>query len=103
MFGVFSGEGKVVSVVGAAGRDNMGQVIARRFAERGAKVVVSGRNSETLAELAAEIDGDWVPCDLCDRDSISQMVNAIVEAVMGRSWATKKKAKPFQVWRFIPN
>jgi len=79
MFGVFNGEGKVVSIVGAAGRDNMGQVIARRFAERGAKVVVSGRNSEALAELAAEINGDWVPCDLCDRDSIAQMVSTIVE------------------------
>src|SRR5210317_285202 len=79
MLGVFNGEGKVVSIVGAAGRDNMGQVIARRFAERGAKVVVSGRNSEALAELAAEINGDWVPCDLCDRDSIAEMVSTIVE------------------------
>ena len=29
--------GKVVSIVGAAGKDNMGQVMARRFAAEGAK------------------------------------------------------------------
>lgn len=79
MFGSFQGEGKVVSVVGAAGRDNMGQVLARRFADAGAKVVVSGRNTDILAELANEIDGDWVACDLCDRASITQMVETIVD------------------------
>ena len=31
-------QGKVVSIVGAAGEDNMGQVMARRFAAEGAKV-----------------------------------------------------------------
>ena len=36
--------GKTAWVLGAAGRDNMGQVIARRFADEGAKVVVGGRN-----------------------------------------------------------
>ena len=35
-------EGKVAIVLGAAGRDNMGQTIARRFADEGAKVVEEG-------------------------------------------------------------
>ena len=42
--------GKVVSIVGAAGEDNMGQVMARRFAAEGAKVVVSGRNEDSAAQ-----------------------------------------------------
>ena len=55
--------GKVVSIVGAAGKDNMGQVMARRFAAEGAKVVVSGRNEAALRAIAEEVNGDWVLCD----------------------------------------
>ena len=72
-------EGKIASIVGAAGEGNMGQVIARRFAAEGAKVVVSGRHEAPLQALAAEIDGDWVPCDFCSRDSINAMLDAVVE------------------------
>jgi NAD(P)-dependent dehydrogenase (short-subunit alcohol dehydrogenase family) len=71
--------GKVASIVGAAGKDNMGQVIARKFAAEGAKVVVSGRNEDVLKALAAEINGDWVSCDLSKKDSINTMVDTIVE------------------------
>lgn len=70
---------KVVSIVGAAGKDNMGQVMARRFAAEGAKVVVSGRHEEPLRTLAEEINGDWVLCDLTDKTSIDNMVDTIVE------------------------
>ena len=49
-------DNKVVVVTGAAGRNNMGQGIARRFAREGAKVVVSGRHAEELESLAREID-----------------------------------------------
>lgn len=79
MFGGFHGTGKVVSIIGAAGQGNMGQTIARRFSEAGATVVVSGRNTDILSELAQEINGDWVACDLCDRGSIGNMVNTIIE------------------------
>lgn len=71
--------GKVVSIVGAAGKDNMGQVIARRFAEEGAKVIVSGRHEEPLRELAEEIQGDWVLCDFSSKDSIDQMIDIILD------------------------
>ena len=40
--------GKVAYVLGAAGRDNMGQVIARRFALEGASVAVGGRHKNEL-------------------------------------------------------
>lgn len=71
--------GKVASVLGAAGKGNMGQVIARRFASEGATVVVSGRHEGPLRELAEEIGGDWVYCDLTDKASIDTMVDTIVE------------------------
>lgn len=72
-------EGKVVSVVGAAGPGNMGQVMARRFAAEGAKVVVSGRHEAPLAELAAEIGGSWSLCDFTRRSSIDAMLDAAVK------------------------
>ena len=40
--------GKVALVIGASGRDNMGQVIARRLAGEGAKIVLSGRRLDEL-------------------------------------------------------
>jgi len=72
-------DGKVVSIVGAAGQDNMGQVMARRFAAEGAKVVVSGRNEDILRQLAEEINGDWVVCDFTKKTSIDGMIDTIVD------------------------
>lgn len=71
-------KGKVASIVGAAGRDNMGQLMARRFAAEGAKVVVSGRNESNLKALAAEIGGDYTLCDLTSKASIDRMFDDIV-------------------------
>lgn len=45
--------GKVAVVLGAAGQDNMGQVIARHMVEAGAQVVVAGRHGD---ELQRDID-----------------------------------------------
>jgi len=75
--------GKVVSVVGAAGPGNMGQVIARRFAEEGATVVVSGRHEAPLQALADEIGGAWVACDFARRDSINHMLDEVVKRYGG--------------------
>ena len=71
--------GKVVSIVGAAGRDNMGQVMARRFLEEGCKVVVSGRKEDELKRFAQEVGCDWVYCEFTQRESIVAMVETIVE------------------------
>lgn len=57
-------EGKVAVILGAAGAGNMGQVIARRFAAEGARVVVAGRDAAALGELAQELNGESVVCDI---------------------------------------
>ena len=46
-------EGKSAVILGAAGRDNMGQVMARTFAREGARVMVAGRHEGPLREIAA--------------------------------------------------
>ena len=61
---------KVAVVLGAAGRDNMGQVIARRFAEEGARVIVAGRHAEELQRMAEEIGGQAKTCDITDREQV---------------------------------
>jgi 2-hydroxycyclohexanecarboxyl-CoA dehydrogenase len=66
--------GKVALVLGAAGANNMGQVIARRFREEGAEVVVAGRNMAPLAELAEELSGLALQCDITVRSDIFAMM-----------------------------
>ena len=71
---------KVAVVLGAAARDNMGQAIARRFAEEGARVVVGGRHEEPLRELAAELDGRFALCDITRKEDIEALARCAREA-----------------------
>ncbi len=75
--------GKAALVVGAAGVENMGQAIARRFADEGARVAVAGRNMDVLETLAADIGGVALPCDFSDRASIFAMVEGARTALGG--------------------
>jgi len=61
-------EGKVAIVLGAAGANNMGQVIARRLAVEGVRVVVAGRRLSELEAFAAEIGGVAAACDITRRE-----------------------------------
>ena len=63
-------QGKGAVVLGAANRDNMGQVIARRFHDEGATVVVAGRRMDELQRFAGEIGGHALPCDIADHDQV---------------------------------
>jgi len=65
--------GKVAIVLGAAGRDNMGQHIAARLAQEGAKVVVAGRHMDELERFARTIDGSSCFCDITVRADIEQL------------------------------
>ena len=66
-------DGKVAIVLGAAGTDNMGQVIARAFAKAGAKVVVAGRKEAPLKAVAAEIGGDWLLADITKKADVEAL------------------------------
>jgi 2-hydroxycyclohexanecarboxyl-CoA dehydrogenase len=70
---------KVVIVLGAATPGNMGQGIARRFAQEGATVVVAGRHETALAELASELGGAYCQCDITSKNQIDSMVHFAVE------------------------
>ena len=76
-------EGKKAVVLGAASKDNMGQVIARKFVAEGAEVMVAGRNEDVLKELADELGGHYVICDITSRADNHAMAKAAAEK-MGR-------------------
>ena len=74
--------GKTALVVGAAGKDNMAQVIARRLTAEGARVAVAGRKADALSAFADEIGGVAVACDMTDQQSINMAVSD-TEAALG--------------------
>jgi NAD(P)-dependent dehydrogenase (short-subunit alcohol dehydrogenase family) len=73
-------DGKVAVIVGAAGRENMGQAIARRFATEGAGVVVAGRREESLKALAAAIGGRHALCDITRKADLEALARLAVDA-----------------------
>lgn len=75
--------GKTAVILGAGGRDNMGQEIARRFAAEGATVLVAGRNAEELGRLATEIGGHVGVCDITSKADVAALASHAL-ATLGR-------------------
>lgn len=71
---------KVAIVMGASRRDNMGQAIARRFAEEGAAVVVAGRGREGLEAFAAETGALAQVCDISRKSDIQALADFTIAA-----------------------
>ncbi len=78
---LFRVDDQVVLVSG--GSRGIGRAIAAGFAERGARVVVTGREAETLRSTASEIGPEgnvgWVVCDVAEPDSIDACVAEVLE------------------------
>jgi len=90
-------EGKTAVVLGAAGRGNMGQTIARRFRDEGAQVVVSGRHRGELERFAAEIGGHVVTCDITRTEELEalarasrELMGSVTIAVNATGWGLLK-------------
>lgn len=91
-------EGKTAIVLGAAGEGNLGQVIARRYTQEGARVMVAGRHEEALAALAKEIGGSYRLCDITKKNDVEALVAAMTEkygpvhiGVNATGWGLVKK------------
>ncbi|MCZ8520877.1 MULTISPECIES: SDR family oxidoreductase [Paenibacillus] len=78
--------GKVVLITG--GGTGLGRVMGERFLELGAKLAITSRREEVLAQTAAELRTDerevfYHPCDVRDAAEVQAMIGA-VEAHYGR-------------------
>jgi NAD(P)-dependent dehydrogenase (short-subunit alcohol dehydrogenase family) len=71
--------GKAAVVLGASGSANFGAAIARRLAAEGADTVVSARRAEPLAQLASELGGTAIPCDVTREGDIEQLFKRALE------------------------
>ena len=69
-------EGKRAIILGAAGAGNMGQVIASRFREEGADVLVAGRKEDELKRFADEIGGHYAVCDITSEADLVALAEA---------------------------
>lgn len=68
---VFDLAGRVALVTGAS--SGLGASVARALASLGARVAIAARRHDRLAELASEIDGVAIPCDLSDPVQVAAM------------------------------
>jgi NAD(P)-dependent dehydrogenase (short-subunit alcohol dehydrogenase family) len=80
---LFSLEGQAAAVTGATGV--LGSELARGLAKAGAKVAILGRNQNSAAALAAEIEADGgealvVACDVLDRGAVQAACEEVNEA-----------------------
>jgi len=67
-----------VLITGATG--GIGHAIARAFGARGAKVLLTGRRAEVLADLAAEISAGALAIDLSSRTEVERLAAEAVAA-----------------------
>ncbi len=64
--------GARVLLTGATG--GIGHAIARALRARGAELVLTGRRTDVLADLAAEVGGTTIACDLSDATALTKLM-----------------------------
>jgi NAD(P)-dependent dehydrogenase (short-subunit alcohol dehydrogenase family) len=72
----FGLDGRVAIVTGAS--SGLGAAVARALASLGARVAVVARRYDRLTDLAGEIDGFAISCDLSDLDAVGTVVPEVV-------------------------
>lgn len=75
--------GKTAIILGASNKDNMGQVIAKRFLEEGANVVVGGRKAEELDRFSQEVGCVFRACDITKEEDLEQITKLAVKRYGG--------------------
>jgi uncharacterized protein len=71
--------GSTALVTGASG--GLGHAIARALSARGARLILTGRRTDVLEALAAELGARVVACDLASREEVAQLGAELAPAV----------------------
>ncbi len=66
---------KIILITG--GNAGIGAEMARQLSKQGAKIIISGRNEETLKQVAAECGVDFIQCDVTKEDDQNKMLSEI--------------------------
>ncbi|HZZ79097.1 MAG TPA: SDR family oxidoreductase [Gemmataceae bacterium] len=74
---LFSVKDQVVLVSGAS--RGIGRAIAEGFAQRGARVIVTGREAATLEKTAADMNATPIVCDIADGKAIDKLVKTALD------------------------
>ena len=80
---------RVIVLTGVARQGQVGEAVARAFAERGAVVVLLDREADALADRAAELvaaghRASAHPCDLTDPESVGAVARSVAASHGGR-------------------
>lgn len=67
--------GRIVLVTG--GSSGIGKAVATRFRASGDTVIITGRNTDRLADTAAEIDARPITCDATDPKQVAHMATEL--------------------------
>ncbi len=73
----FNLKDKIVIVTGSAG--GIGKAIATTFSNNGAKVIVSDVQEELGKQTAAELNAEYIGCDVSNIDQVNSLIDATVE------------------------
>jgi 2-hydroxycyclohexanecarboxyl-CoA dehydrogenase len=75
--------GKKAVILGASSQGNMGQVMAKRFQDEGAEVLVSGRKADVLEAFATQTGCHWTACDITREGSVKALFDTAAEKMGG--------------------
>lgn len=70
-------------IIVTGGGRGLGKAMARKFVNEGAKVLITGRNTDTLRATASEIGCHWLQLDMDDFASFAPFITNAVEILGG--------------------